>query len=76
MWTLSECLARLGQTFGTFNVPTSWAWRIPSAIQALPSVIQVFLIWFIPESPRWLCSKGREEEALRILAYYHANGDR
>ena len=64
------------QTFGTFNVPTSWAWRIPSAIQALPSVIQVFLIWFIPESPRWLCSKGREEEALRILAYYHANGDR
>ncbi|KAI1783954.1 hypothetical protein LXA43DRAFT_1128370 [Ganoderma leucocontextum] len=63
-------------TFGTFNVPTSWAWRIPSAIQALPSVIQVFLVWFIPESPRWLCSKGREEEALRILAYYHSNGNR
>ncbi|KAI1783953.1 general substrate transporter [Ganoderma leucocontextum] len=63
-------------TFGTFNVPTSWAWRIPSAIQALPSVIQVFLVWFIPESPRWLCLKGREEEALRILAYYHSNGNR
>ena len=64
------------QTFGTFHVPSSWSWRIPSAIQALPSVIQLCLIWFIPESPRWLCSKGREEEALRILAYYHAEGDR
>ncbi|KAI1787461.1 general substrate transporter [Ganoderma leucocontextum] len=75
LWFLGSIIAAW-TTFGTFNVPTSWAWRIPSAIQALPSVIQVFLIWFIPESPRWLCSKGREEEALRILAYYHANGDR
>lgn len=47
------------QTYGTFHVPSSWAWRIPSAIQGLPSVCQVFLIWFVPESPRWLCNKGR-----------------
>ena len=48
------------QTFGTFNVPTSWSWRIPSAIQALPSGIQVVLVMLVlPESPRWLCSKGR-----------------
>ena len=63
------------QTFGTFNIPSSWSWRIPSALQATPSVAQVFLIWFVPESPRWLCSKGREGEALQILAYYHANGN-
>lgn len=81
------------QTFGTFHLPSSWAWRIPSALQGLPSVIQVGLIWFVPESPRWLVSKGRyvvassviafslirrffsEEEALRTLAYYHANGN-
>lgn len=29
------------------------AWRIPSILQAVPSVIQVGLIWFVPESPRW-----------------------
>lgn len=47
------------------------AWRIPSILQAIPSVIQVALIWFVPESPRWLISKGRTEEARRILARYH-----
>ncbi|PPQ64206.1 hypothetical protein CVT24_008624 [Panaeolus cyanescens] len=62
-------------TFGTFRIDSNWSWRIPSALQALPSVIQVLLIWLIPESPRWLVGKGREDEALKTLAYYHADGD-
>lgn len=62
-------------TYGTFKIPTSWAWRVPSVLQGLPSVIQVCLVWFAPESPRWLLSKGRETEALRTLAYYHADGN-
>ncbi|KAH7928915.1 general substrate transporter [Leucogyrophana mollusca] len=74
LWVFGSIIAAW-TTYGTFHVPTSWAWRIPSAIQGFPSVIQVCLIWFVPESPRWLVSKGREAEALRTLAYYHANGN-
>ncbi|ETW81156.1 MFS sugar transporter [Heterobasidion irregulare TC 32-1] len=62
-------------TFGTFTIQSSWAWRIPSILQGLPSAVQVGLIWFCPESPRWLVSKGREAQALKTLAYYHANGN-
>ena len=63
-------------TFGTFRLANTWSWRIPSAFQALPSVLQAIGIFFLPESPRYLVSVGKEEKALEILAQYHANGDR
>ncbi|RDX40533.1 general substrate transporter [Lentinus brumalis] len=63
-------------TFGTeFMHNSSWSWRIPSLVQAAPAVFQVTLLWFAPESPRYLVAKGREAEALATLAYYHADGD-
>jgi len=63
-------------TFATFNqVTTSWAWRIPSAVQGVQPLVQFFFIWLLPESPRWLINKGRNEEARQILGYYHGNGD-
>ncbi|KAJ3826684.1 hexose transporter [Lentinula raphanica] len=63
-------------TFGTFKLNSTWAWRIPSILQGLPSVAQVLLIWFVPESPRYLISKGKDEQAMKVLAYYHADGNR
>ena len=63
-------------TFGTFKIQSSWAWRIPSAVQGVPSAVQVFLLPFAPESPRWLIDHGHEEEALEILADLHAHGNK
>ncbi|GBE83821.1 Lactose permease [Sparassis crispa] len=62
-------------TYGTQHINSTWAWRIPSILQGLPSIFQFFLVLFAPESPRWLISKGKDEQALKTLAYYHADGD-
>jgi sugar porter (SP) family MFS transporter len=74
LWHLGSIVAAWA-TFGSFKIQSTWAWRLPSALQAFPSLVQVLLVWFVPESPRYLVRKGKETEALRTLAYYHADGD-
>ncbi|KAF8149918.1 general substrate transporter [Crassisporium funariophilum] len=53
---------------------SQWSWRVPTLVQAICPVIQLVSVWFIPESPRWLVSKGMESRAAVILAKYHARG--
>jgi MFS family permease len=64
-----------GVTYGTAQITTSWAWRIPSLLQIVPAVLCLAVLPFIPESPRWLMMKGREAEALDTLAVMGANGN-
>ena len=54
---------------------SNWSWRIPSLVQAVGSILQVCLIWFIPESPRWLVNKGYFDAARTTVAQTNANGD-
>jgi MFS family permease len=39
-------------TFGTFRIMSDWSWRIPSLLQAVPAIVQMVAVWFLPESPR------------------------
>ncbi|KAL2850180.1 MFS transporter [Aspergillus pseudoustus] len=64
-----------GVTLGTYNWSNHWSWRLPTLLQIMPSLFTIAFIWFVPESPRWLVSKDRHEEALAILVKYHAEGD-
>lgn len=64
-------------TYGTnLHLSNSGAWRIPTAVQAAMPSVAMTLILFFPETPRWLISKDRTEEALDVLAKYHGDGDR
>lgn len=59
----------------TSSLNADWSWRIPSLLQAVASVFQICLIYFCPESPRWLVENGKPDQAIAILTKYHANGD-
>ncbi|KAL6240257.1 hypothetical protein RBB50_012823 [Rhinocladiella similis] len=42
-------------------------WRFPIAFQIVPLISLLCVIWFMPESPRWLVKAGREKEARWLL---------
>ncbi|OOQ91839.1 sugar transporter [Penicillium brasilianum] len=68
--TVAAWVVFASRTYSSF-----WAWRLPSILQALVPLIGLPGFLLAPESPRWLVSVGREDEALAILAQYHAAGD-
>ncbi|PWA80633.1 General substrate transporter [Artemisia annua] len=43
----------------------SWRWLIGGT--SLPSIVALLFCYTVPESPRFLCSQGRFEEAIKIL---------
>ena len=44
------------------------SWRLMLGIMAIPSIVFIIALFFVPESPRWLITaKGKVEEAKKIL---------
>jgi SP family arabinose:H+ symporter-like MFS transporter len=55
----------------SWNTSTGWRWML--AMEAVPAVIFIALLFTVPESPRWLANHGREAEARNILARVGGN---
>jgi sugar porter (SP) family MFS transporter len=48
-----------------WNERLGWRWMFGS--EALPALMLLVLALLVPESPRWLTKRGREQQALNIL---------
>ncbi|MHC4508645.1 MAG: sugar porter family MFS transporter, partial [Planctomycetota bacterium] len=48
-----------------WNEQSGWRWMFAS--EALPALLLLVLLFFVPESPRWLAKQNRDTEALEIL---------
>ena len=67
---LYEVIFPIGLMFagmaGYFLVPI-YGWQAMFIVGLIPSVLTIPLRWFMPESPRWLASKGRIAEADAVV---------
>ncbi|KAI7543764.1 general substrate transporter [Hortaea werneckii] len=54
--------------YGASYGPPGLTWRFPIAFQIVFGVFIIVGMLFLPESPRWLLTKDRHEEATTVLA--------
>jgi MFS transporter, putative metabolite:H+ symporter len=60
---------------GAWLVP-AYGWSSIFLLGGIPGLLVTFLLWRLPESPRWLISKGRLREAEAIVEKMEASRDR
>src|SRR5882757_6665219 len=76
---LYEVIFPIGLMFagmvGFFLVPI-YGWKALFIVGLVPSVLTIPLRWFMPESPRWLASKGRVAEADVVVKMLEDNATR
>ncbi|MEV7630874.1 MFS transporter [Microbacterium sp. NPDC089318] len=68
-WTASALI-------GFFVIPASEdGWRWAFALGALPAAYALVVRWGLPESPRWLASRGRLADAERVVSTFETAAD-
>ncbi len=63
VYFVSYFIARAGNE--VWNASAGWRWMFGS--ESIPAILLLVLLFFVPESPRWLTKQNRPDEALDIL---------
>jgi len=66
-WDVGTVIASLLSYFAISRLPISIGWRVAFLLGAILAVFVWFIRRSIPESPRWLLSKGRYNEAEQVV---------
>jgi len=56
-----------------FAKDSATQWRGPLGLALIFPVVMLIVIFFVPESPRWLLMQGRSEEAWKVVSELHAD---
>ncbi|KAL3421406.1 hypothetical protein PVAG01_07851 [Phlyctema vagabunda] len=64
---ISAAACALGFNF----VSADYQWRLNFIVLTGVGCLHLGSLYFLPESPRWLMEKGRDEEAKQVLEYLH-----
>jgi MFS family permease len=66
-WAGAAIGSALGLYLFSSHVPINWGWRIGFFIGPVLGLFVIFVRRAIPESPRWLMTHGRNDEAERVV---------
>ncbi|GAB2700697.1 putative MFS transporter [Microbacterium marinum] len=70
-WAVGWTASALIGFFVIPNVPEGWRWAL--ALGAVPALYALVIRWGLPESPRWLARRGRQEEAEKVVGSLEAS---
>ena len=70
-WLIADPVHPGEDIASSWNGQMGWRWMFWSG--GVPAVFYFFLLFFIPESPRWLAMKGQGDKAMDILGRIGGN---
>lgn len=65
-WLIADSILPGEDILTSWNGQMGWRWMFWAG--GMPAVVCLFLVFFIPESPKWLGTRRRFDESKRILA--------
>jgi sugar porter (SP) family MFS transporter len=77
MYQLSIVLGILFAFFSNYLLQDTGQhdWRYMLGVAAFPALVYCILMFFIPDSPRWLASKGKTDAAMKVVKRIDAHAD-